>query len=41
VRVHPEFLTPSVQHGEEADFSAEVSGITSHFEKSFGTGVEQ
>jgi len=37
----PELLTPSVQHSEEADFSAEVSGITSDFEKGFGTGAEQ
>jgi hypothetical protein len=34
-------LTPGVQHGEEADFRAEVSGIASDFEKCFRTGVEQ
>src|SRR6202171_44732 len=37
----PELLTPSVQHGEEAEFRAEVSGIASDFEKSFRTGAEQ
>src|SRR5258708_34343774 len=36
-----QLLTPRVQHGEEADFCAEVSGIASDFEKCFGTGAEQ
>ena len=36
-----ELLTPSVQHGEEADFCAEVSRIAGDFEKSFRTGAEQ
>src|SRR5436309_7776078 len=37
----PELLTPSVQHGEEAEFRAEVSRIASDFEKSIRTGAEQ
>ena len=37
----PELLTPSVQHGEEADFRAKVSGIARDFEKGFRTGAEQ
>ena len=36
-----EFLTPSMQHGEEADFCAEVFRIASDFEKCFGAGAEQ
>src|SRR6267143_6312532 len=39
--MEPEFLTPSMQHGEEADFRAEVPGIASDFEKGFRTGAEQ
>ena len=39
--MEPELLIPGVQHGEEADFRAEVSRITSDFEKCFGTGAEQ
>src|SRR5712664_4445545 len=35
------FLTPGVQHGEEAEFRADVSGVASDFEKSFRTGAEQ
>src|SRR5260370_8125170 len=35
------FLTPGVLHGEEAEFRADVSGVASDFEKSFGTGAEQ
>jgi hypothetical protein len=27
-----EFLVPGVQHAEEADLGAEMSGITGHFE---------
>src|SRR6266850_2587138 len=34
-------LTPGMQHGEEANFRAEVSRIASDFEKSFRTGAEQ
>src|SRR5713226_6780177 len=37
----PELLTPGMQHGEEAQFRAEVSRIASDFEKSFRTGAEQ
>ena len=37
----PEFLTPGVQHGEEADFRAEVPRIASDFEKRSRTGAEQ
>ena len=36
-----ELLVPGMQHAEEADFRAEVSGIASDFEKCFGTGAEQ
>src|SRR5258708_8978653 len=35
------FLTPGVQHGEEAEFRADVSGVASDSEKSFCTGAEQ
>src|SRR5271169_5336421 len=41
VRMNFEFLAPGVQHAEEANLCAEVSGIASHFEKGFGTGAEQ
>jgi hypothetical protein len=34
-------LTPGMQHGEKADFCAEVSRVASDFEKSFRTGAEQ
>src|ERR1700676_1778610 len=37
----PELLIPGVQHGEEADFRAEVFRIASDFEKCFCTGAEQ
>ena len=36
-----DFLVPGVQHAEEADLGAEMLGITSHFEKCLGTGLEQ
>jgi hypothetical protein len=36
-----EFLSPAVQHAEEADFSTEMLGITSDFQKSFRTGAKQ
>ncbi len=39
--MEPELLSPSMQHGEEADFRAEVSRIASDFEKCFRTGAEQ
>jgi len=36
-----EFLTPGMEHAEEADFGAEMVGIARHFEQRFGTGPEQ
>jgi hypothetical protein len=36
VRVQPELLTPSVQHGEEADFRAKVSMANCYFAKPHG-----
>src|SRR5712692_10709413 len=39
--MEPELLAPGMQHGEEANFRAEVSRIASDFEKSFRTGAEQ
>src|ERR1700726_3708762 len=39
--MEPELLIPSMQHGEEANFRAEVSRIASDFEKCFRTGAEQ
>ena len=39
--MEPELLIPSMQHGEEADFRAEVSRIASDFEKCFRTGAKQ
>src|SRR5205807_582619 len=41
MRVSFEFLIPSMQHAEEADFCTEVLGIASDFEKCFRTGTEQ
>jgi len=41
MRMNVEFLAPGVQHTEEANLCAEVSGIASHFEKGFRTGTEQ
>ena len=41
MRVKFEFLTPGVQHAEEADFGTEMLGIASDFEKSFRTGAKQ
>jgi len=35
-----EFLTPGMEHAEEADFGAEMAGIARHFEQGFGTGPE-
>src|ERR1700730_919284 len=37
----PELLIPGMQHGEEAEFRAEVFRIASDFEKCFCTGAEQ
>ena len=39
--MEPELLIPGMQHGEEADFRAEVFRIASDFEKCFCTGAEQ
>ena len=39
--MEPELLIPSMQHGEEAQFRAEMSRIASDFEKCFRTGAEQ
>src|SRR5258706_3457217 len=39
--MEPELLIPGMQHGEEADFRAEVFRISSDFEKCFCTGAEQ
>ena len=36
-----EFLTPGVQHAEEADLCAEMVGIAGNFEQCFCTGSEQ
>ena len=41
MRVMFEFLIPGVEHTEEADFSAEMLGITSDFEEGFGAGLQQ
>jgi hypothetical protein len=41
MRVKLELLVPGMQHGEEADFRAEVSRIASDFKKCFGTATEQ
>src|SRR5882724_9423945 len=39
--MEPELLIPGMQHGEEAQFRAEVPRIASDFEKCFCTGAEQ
>ena len=39
--MEPELLIPGMQHGEEADFRAELFRIASDFEKCFGTGAKQ
>src|SRR5216684_4075790 len=36
-----EFLTPGVQHAEEANFCAKMFGIAGNFEQCFCTGSEQ
>jgi hypothetical protein len=36
-----EFLTPGMEHAEEADFGAEMTGITGDFEQRLSTGPEQ
>jgi len=34
-------LIPGVQHAEETDLSAQMSGIASHFEQGCGAGAKQ
>ena len=41
MRMKLELLIPGVQHAEETNLCAEVSGIASDFEKSFRTGAKQ
>ena len=41
VGMEPELLVPGMEHTEEADLGAEMSGIAGDFEKSFCTGTEQ
>jgi hypothetical protein len=41
VGMEAEFLTPRVQHAEKTDFRAEMSRITSDFEKGFRAGARQ
>src|SRR6266849_7764681 len=41
MRVKFEFLTPGMQHAEEADLCAKMLGIAGHFEECFCTGSEQ
>jgi hypothetical protein len=41
VGVVTELLIPTVQHTEETNFRAEVSGILSNLQKCLGTGPEQ
>jgi hypothetical protein len=36
-----QLLVPTMEHAEEADFGAQVAGITRHFEQGFSTGPEQ
>ena len=36
-----EFLTPAVQHAEEADLRTEMLGIACDFQKGFCTGAKQ
>src|SRR5271165_5961169 len=36
-----ELLIPGVQHAEETDLGAQMSGIASHFEQGCGAGAEQ
>ena len=41
VRMEQQVLTPTVQHGKEADLSAEMFGIRRNLEQGLGGGVEQ
>jgi hypothetical protein len=36
-----QFLIPTMEHTKEADFGAQVAGITRHFDQRFSTGLEQ
>ncbi len=36
-----DFLIPGMEHAEETDLGAEMSGVASDFEKSFGAGPKQ
>jgi hypothetical protein len=36
-----QFLIPTMEHAEEADFGAEMAGIARHFQQRFGTAPEQ
>ena len=36
-----QFLIPTMEHAEEADFAAQMAGIARHFQQRFGTGAEQ
>ena len=41
MRVKAQLLIPGVENAEEANLCAEMLGIASDFQKSFGTGAEQ
>jgi hypothetical protein len=41
MRVKFEFLTPGMQHAEEANLCAKMFGIAGNFEECFCTGSEQ
>src|SRR5262249_28983099 len=41
MRMKFEFLSPTVQHTEEADFCTEMLGIARDFQKTFRTGAKQ
>jgi len=41
MRMKFEFLSPTVQHAEEADFCTEMLGIARDFQKGFRTGAKQ
>ena len=40
MRVKFDFLTPGMQHAEEADLRTEMLGIMRNFRKRFGTGAK-
>jgi len=41
MRMEQQVLTPTVQHGQETDLSAQMSGVSGDLEQSLGSGVEQ